>query len=521
MRTLPNLQQLPADVEDSSRSLIGALTRRRTIWILFSILVVLVWGPRLFRSFWVDEAGTFWMAHDGLVAAIQKTWHWPGQSILYSAIASFFCLNGGPLREFVLRIPSVLGVAAAGYFLYRLAENAIGLGAGLVAVIILAFHPDIVPLATEARPYGLALGAVAASCWYLYRYIQTGLRKDLAAYVVASALIVYLQYLFAMIFCAQFFYLLYIFFTARRTDRRMARWVEMLAAYLTIGLLCLPLFPHMRLLLHEAHTLPLAISPAIVDLLDKLLAPYIAFGLFLAAFLVQFLFPASLRGPTALKRPFIVLTLGWWLFAPVLFFAVTAVSPMRVFVPRYISYSALAQVLLLAHAGWCVLDSRAARTWAIVGVLLSTASPLSIAFGRARGVEELRPFMRIIRTESAKGVPPPVFFCSPLPESNFYNWRAGVAASYLYAPFVAYPVPNEFLPLPYRLTDEVKEHISRVINTELIDKPEVLFITHQTLVNSWMPWMLQRMKEAGFDAKVEQPNAYTVIIFRHPAEPRR
>ncbi len=281
------LQQLSADPTESNSSFISALTSRRTIWILFSILVVLVWGPRLFRSFWVDEAGTFWMAHDGLVAAIQKTWHWPGQSILYSAIASFFCLNGGPLREFVLRIPSVLGVAAAGYFLYRLAEDAIGLGAGLVAVIILAFHPDIVPLATEARPYGLALGAVAASCWYLYRYVQTGLRKDLGAYVVASALIVYLQYLFAMIFCAQFVYLLYVFFTGRR----MARWIEMLAAYLIIGLLCLPLLPHMRLLLHEAHTLPLAMSPAIVDLLDKLLAPYIAFGLFLRRFWCSSSFP--------------------------------------------------------------------------------------------------------------------------------------------------------------------------------------------------------------------------------------
>ena len=36
--------------------------------------------PRLMRSFWVDEAGTFWMAHEGLRTAIEKCAHWPGSA---------------------------------------------------------------------------------------------------------------------------------------------------------------------------------------------------------------------------------------------------------------------------------------------------------------------------------------------------------------------------------------------------------------------------------------------------------
>src|SRR3954451_6762838 len=69
-------------------------TATTAMWIVLGVLVALIWGPRLLRSFWVDEAGTYWMAMGGPIAAIQKSWHWPGQSVLYSVVESFFCLKG-------------------------------------------------------------------------------------------------------------------------------------------------------------------------------------------------------------------------------------------------------------------------------------------------------------------------------------------------------------------------------------------------------------------------------------------
>jgi len=192
---------------------------------------------------------------------------------------------------------------------------------------------------------------------------------------------------------------------------------------------------------------------------------------------------------------------------------------MRLFVPRYFSYSVLAQVLFIAALACSVLQSRAAQAWAMVGVLLSTASPLSIAAGRASGGEELKPSLDIIRSENAKGSPPPVLFSSPLPESNFEDWRAGAPGSHVYAPFVAYPVPNRILLLPYRFTDDVKRHIPELVRTELKDKPEILFMAHQTFAESWEPWLLQTMKDAGYTARVEHPNVYYVIVFRRAGSP--
>src|SRR5947199_9912998 len=107
-----------ADSTGSLRGRLRFLENPAFAWTVLGILVLLVWGPRLLRSFWVDEAGTYWMAYKGPLVAIQRTWHWPGQSILYSLLESFFAVRSGPLREIVLRIPSLIGIAIAAYFQY-------------------------------------------------------------------------------------------------------------------------------------------------------------------------------------------------------------------------------------------------------------------------------------------------------------------------------------------------------------------------------------------------------------------
>ena len=506
---IENSEEKTTDAPGQDPIWIQVLSSSRVIWIVLACLLVLVWGPRLFRSFWVDEAGTFWMAHEGLWTAMQKTSHWPGQSILYSAIASLFCLDAGPFREFILRIPTLIAMAVAGYFICKLAEHGIGKRSGLVAVILFAFHPAIVEIGTQARPYGFALAAVAGSCWMLYRWVETQERQYLIGYAVASTLIFYFHYLFAVLFCAHAAYLAVVILF----ESRVLRWRELMIAYAAIGALVLPLLPHIRLLLREAHTLPFSEPPSAVNLTDWLLPSMVAFGLVLGALLIQLLVGGSFTGgfngkrPLILQRSVLVLLLTWWLIGPVLLFLVSKATPMRMFVLRYLAYSVLAQVLLLAYGGYAQFGPRMAGAWALIAVLLSTASPVTILTGSKPGPEALMPIMRIIQAESI-GTSPSVFFRSELPESDFYNWRGGLQKnSYLYAPFVAYPMKNRLLPLPYHLTAEVKAHISGVIDSKLFKESAVLFVTRD---DTWAPWMIERMRQAGFEATVHTPNSFTV-----------
>lgn len=484
-------------------------------WIGSAVLLICAWLPRLLRSFWVDEAGTFLMAHNGPLAAIRFTSHWPGQSLAYAAIASLFATDHGAFRELALRIPSSLGVLLGSWFLYQIAEKAIGRGSGFVAAMLFVFHPTVIDLGTQARPYGLAMAAVAGSCLALMQWVTTRKRSWLLLYVAASTSIVYLHYFFIAIFVCHAAYLAFVLLLERRRER----WQELLASYGLSIALTAPLWPHMRLLLREAHTLPFTAPPTPIDLYQSLLPTLVAFGALASALVVQMLVPKSFRMPQPLSRSLSCLLITWWVLIPVLFFVASVASPMRVFLPRYFASSVPGQVLVITYAGYSVFRAVAARIWVVGLVLLSTASPVALVLtARKTGDEELRPVMKLIQDHSLRTAPP-VFFSSPLPESNFYAWRQGLTpSSYLYAPFVAYPMKNRILPLPYTLdTQGIRAHVENVISTELKATPQVLFISHSfAREDSWNNWLIERMSAAGFSYHRENLNAYYVLIFQRP-----
>jgi uncharacterized membrane protein len=108
------------------------------------------------------------MACKGWREAIARTGAWPGQSIPYSVLESFF-VSAGFWKEPLLRLPSVLAMAVAAWQLNRIAERMMGRGAGWLALVPFLCAPEIVQSGTSARPYALALAASLASFRYLLR----------------------------------------------------------------------------------------------------------------------------------------------------------------------------------------------------------------------------------------------------------------------------------------------------------------------------------------------------------------
>src|SRR3954447_15251001 len=131
-----NPKGLPSESRTILSDVITPSKIYKATWIIVILLATILWTPRLFRSFWLDEAGTYWMSHNGPIAAIRSTWHWPAQSVLYAFITSFFTVHSGPMREFLLRLPTLIGIAAGAYFVFRLAERAIGKDAGTIAAVV-------------------------------------------------------------------------------------------------------------------------------------------------------------------------------------------------------------------------------------------------------------------------------------------------------------------------------------------------------------------------------------------------
>ncbi len=209
---------------------------------------------------------------------------------------------------------------------------------------------------------------------------------------------------------------------------------------------------------------------------------------------------------------------AWWLAGPLLLFAVSRATSAEILNTRYLSYSGLALVLLLTYTGYLTLGSRASFAWALVVMLLTTGNPLTLAGTRGPGEQELGPAMQIIRDESkGRSILPPVLARSDLTEADFKDWRAGnTPGSYLYSSFVAYPMSNPLLPLPYRLTAPVKDYVVHLLRGDLTKQDKIIFVTHDI---SWIAWMDEQFEQVGYSSRWTKPNDYFVGVFERRQAP--
>ena len=476
----------------------------RFLYAAALLLAAPLYVPRLLRSFWIDEAGTYWMAHEGFVAAIEKCSHWPGQSILYGALTSLFCLDTeGPWREPLLRFPSLIGIGLMLYYTSRLASRAVSAMAGLTTFILLLFHPASIELFSLARPYGLAAAAVSASFYFLYEWVETRERRFVRYYAIATTLIFYLHYLFVVALAAQGIYLAWVFLFEKRT----AKWLDLGLALAAVGLFLLPLVPHMHLLLRDSHTLPVAGKPSLASLRYVLLPQTLMVGV-AAAVAAAVAFRGRQSKWVFPRVDFLVLLAGWFAAGTAALFVISRLTTHHVFIPRYLGSAIPSESLALAALGAILIPGRWVAGWALLVALLTTANPLEWPNLWITGGQEARPAIDIVRQLSP--AQPPLFFQSGLIESNFLDWRKGPEGTYLFSELVAYPVPNRIYPLPIRFTDEVKPYVSGLMEGELQGAPIILLICQGDVPE----WFATNLAARGYRMALSRPNVYTVATFQ-------
>jgi hypothetical protein len=271
----------------------------------------------------------------------------------------------------------------------------------------------------------------------------------------------------------------------------------------------LPLAPHVALLFRESGTLPFMPPPGVRELTELLLPALLAAGLLGAGAL--WFFRVGRAVPVAAPRSLPAMILAWWLMGPILLYVISTHSTMRMFVPRYLAYSAPACVLLLTWVGYRLWGAKNGLLWALAATLLTTGSPLNIAGIRKPGMEEFGPLLQIVRSETRTnaGLVTPLIYPSELPESNAYNWRAGnVPQSYLFAPFVAYPITNPLIPLPHSITSDARTFLSAQADA-LANRDRVLLIARDP---AWVRLILAEFEKRGFTSRWVQPNAFYVAV---------
>lgn len=146
--------------------------------------------PALVQSFWMDEAGTWWLIDGGWSDLLRRWREWPYQSLAHGAVALVAREWIAP-AEWALRLPSLLAGAATLAIAYRMTRRLLGATAAAAATLALMSSPGFYFAATMARPYAIGLLALAA-CWSaLERWSATRDDRWLAGWAAGAAIVPY------------------------------------------------------------------------------------------------------------------------------------------------------------------------------------------------------------------------------------------------------------------------------------------------------------------------------------------
>jgi hypothetical protein len=488
----------PGAAEDDS-----TVAARTPILVLTFLAVLIGWLPRLRWGFWIDESATYWMSSLGWRAAIERTWNWPGQSILYSILESFFVVHG-PWQEVVLRAPSLVAMAIAAWQVKRLAELLIAEEAGWYAIVPFVCAPDVMSFATNARSYGLALTASLISFRYLLEWQRDGGKGNAALCLLASILTVHFHYVFGFILLIQAAYLLLSVWCGIRV-----RWSLPVTIAVAVPLSLFLILGSLRSTGQQKVDFQAA-PPEIKEWFQLVFPPTLLMALALGAALVLLIVPMhKLKwSPVRIRRPVVWLLAVWLLVAPTLFFLVSRFTPNTMFTSRYLLFTLPAIVLIIAWAvsGIGNLQGRTICMLAIFAANVLHPAMLLSAF-RESPLSWREPLGLLAQKTSNA----PVFAASGFAHAVFGNWKTeDPKNSPLFAPLAAYPIANPVIPLPYQFFPDVESFIEEK-TAKLSAQPVVFLLTESD--SGLGPWMTKHMEGRGYRARTESVNDFVVIEF--------
>lgn len=432
-----------ARVKGVSTAAYPAATYRETTsddrsWMVAAggFIVLALWFGMISSSFWLDETGTWWIVKDGPAEAVHRALTWSGQSPLYYLIAWLSSRIFG-LNEIGLRLPSMLAMAGAVYFLYRIADRLCDRATAIAVAFVFLSSASF--SAIDARPYALALLCLAASTWFLVRWIDFSRKADAALYVLTAALVIYAHIVLSIGLAAGIVYAV----AMLRQDRR--RLIGLAGLEVSVTLLSLPLLNELRRFyaMRSAHNFIAA--PAPLDLLAGVIPCALTGALVLLVWIaMNFRREAALAG--RFSKNAAILIGVWALGAPLLLYMVSVSTDMHLYVDRYYS-SALPGQALLAGALLASISREAVRKALVIGIMaiaILTQSRLRVS---SHGNDDWRDAMAFVRQEAASA---PVLLVSPFAEgADFKAIDNPDLREILFAPQREYGEPAHIIRLPH------------------------------------------------------------------------
>jgi mannosyltransferase len=490
----------------------GEKVRKTYLLVLLGLVAGRHWFSALGSGLWLDETGSFWVIQQGLGHIYSRALI-DMVSPVYSVILWGAARLLGP-HEWALRLPSIIAVSFAVFLIYRLCARLFDRETGLLAAVVLVCLPSVSFAATYARSYGAAFVTSVAATLLLVRWLDTGAVRDSVAYVLLSALAVYLHYLFATILLVHA-----VFAAAHSLVRNRVKLRAMIAVASLLILLLLPLVPYLHALYQARAAHTWSPRPELVQLFEALVPAVTCASLSIGVLVASLFWPGFELRASHLTRSTGVLLGCWLALPPAILFVVARLTNAGVFLPRYyLPMNAGFAVL----AAWLLRAIEPVKARLVVVTLVAVASILSYggmsSFWISRGDDDWRAATHAVDVITSDAPATPVFFHTGFVEADDYHWLADPERrSLLLAPLSIYPARGNMIPLPYTLNPKSTQHLEETIAPLVRAENRFLLVTKgpdSRLFEMWFQW---RFARDGFSLRsLGNFGAVSVFLFKRP-----
>ncbi|HLI82994.1 MAG TPA: glycosyltransferase family 39 protein [Bryobacteraceae bacterium] len=435
-----------ARLEVKSRPARVAARAHRWLLLVAALCILRLWGAPLVSSFWVDEMGTVFVVQHGANDPTLRVAPQVPASIYYALPAIGRRILGH--SEFAYRLPSLLAMVVALFFIGKIAARLIHPDAAWFAVFASFFLRDFNFEAADARPYALATCVAAAALFFLIRWMDSARWRDAAVFAVLAALLWRVHLTLWPI------YLLFAIYTAARLLRHETAvgWARATLVFVAIGLALVPVLWTALDILRGAKAHVVADEPDTADL-SRALRLSLIVPICAGAALVARWFStepgwkpaAPIASPDAWT-----LILGWWLVHPLAIYAFSKITGNSLFVPRYLYVAMPGAVLVGTLAAAAFIPASQWRNIALaIGILALATMGRWTRPALEHSGSDWRAAAQALR-QAAGASDAPVVCPSPFIEARWPVWRPDYPiASFLYAQLLYYRVPGKPYPFPY------------------------------------------------------------------------
>ena len=452
------------------------------LWLFLAACIARLWLMPLPSSFWVDEMATVFVVqhgpdHPSLAIAPQVP-----DSIYYQLPRAAQSLFG--FSEVVYRLPSVLLMAIALFFIARLAARLIHPGAAWFVVFVCLGMRGINDQAADARPYALGTAIAAASLWFLIRWLDGARWGDAAAFVVLSALLWRVHLLFWP------FYIVLALYALIRLMRRESRpgWMAVIAMFALIGVALIPVVLDALGQFRHATSHVIVAQPTLHDLQVEL-----KFGVILVSGIGAFALSRFFHWPRAASFAWtssFALIAAWWLVQPLALFAVSRVTGSSMFVARYLYIGLPGAALAATLAASYFIP---AQWWKPLSVVF--AAGVLILLGQWRQAwpmhhgSDWRLAAHTIDQWASNDPSLPVLCPSPFIEARPPVWQPSYALpGFLYCHLPVYPFRGKPYLLPFEESPEAKSYVASLADGPLARSGRFLIYGGSGAVRYWRNW---------------------------------